>query len=212
MSSTVSPAILSQAVVDKAMQWIGVPYLYGGGRGSAASARLNGVDCSGLVYQVFTALGINPGGDTVSQMNNPAAQAIPDLASAQAGDLVFFGKPTGGTQEHVGIYIGGGMMIDAPHTGTTVGVHAVSGYGPILGIRRLTGGIANAGLPDGSATGYADTSTTSTDSTSSTVTGASNTFARLSVAIVGVALALSLVGLGIHSGIKQSKKKGPAPT
>ena len=42
---------------------------------------------------------------------------------AMAGDLVFFGSPA----HHVGIYIGGGMMIHAPHTGAVVGTGSVAG-------------------------------------------------------------------------------------
>jgi cell wall-associated NlpC family hydrolase len=45
-----------------------------------------------------------------------AVSAHVPIASLQPGDLVFFGTDL----HHVGIYVGGGMMIDAPHTGTVV--------------------------------------------------------------------------------------------
>jgi cell wall-associated NlpC family hydrolase len=51
-------------------------------------------------------------------------------ADAQPGDLVFFGSPA----YHVGIYIGGGRMIAAPHTGTVVQIQAV--YGGVSGYGR----------------------------------------------------------------------------
>lgn len=203
-----TPGLAGSAIIAQTEQWLGVPYTYGGGRGTAASARLNGVDCSGLVYQVFTALGIDPGTDTVSQFNNPAAVTVPDLAAAQPGDLVFFGSPAGGTQEHVGIYLGGGAMIDAPHTGATVRVDQVSGFGPILGIKRLSGGVAAAGLTDSPTGSTVDPVVTTAASSSS---GLGSSITRLLVGLVLLGLALALVGLGVHAGTKAPAQKDPQP-
>jgi hypothetical protein len=205
----VGAGVTGAAIVNGAMQWIGVPYLYGGGRGSAASARLNGLDCSALVYQVFMALGVNPGTDTVSQFNNPAAVTVPSLAAAQPGDLVFFGSPAGGTQEHVGIYLGANTMIDAPHTGTTVGVHSIAGYGPILGIKRLTASVGT-GLPAGTdpTTGAVLDATSATDTSSSSSIG--TTISRLLIGLVCLGLALALVGLGVHTSVKTTAKGAAA--
>ena len=50
---------------------------------------------------------------------------------AQAGDLVFFYSPI----SHVGIYVGNGMMIDAPNTGTVVRLKAVN-WGNVVGVSR----------------------------------------------------------------------------
>jgi cell wall-associated NlpC family hydrolase len=50
---------------------------------------------------------------------------------AQPGDLVFFYSPI----HHVGMYVGGGMMIDAPHTGATVRLVAVK-WGSVVGLAR----------------------------------------------------------------------------
>ncbi len=69
----------------------------------------------------------------VALPHNAAAQQsmlhYVSAADAQPGDLVFYGNPAG----HVGIYIGGGRMIAAPHTGDVVKIQAVysgvSGYG-----------------------------------------------------------------------------------
>src|SRR6185312_5516760 len=60
------------------------------------------------------------------------------LADARPGDLVFFGTPP----HHVGIYAGDGQMIDAPHTGSTVGLHKV--WGTPSAIRRVLPAAAEA--------------------------------------------------------------------
>jgi cell wall-associated NlpC family hydrolase len=59
----------------------------------------------------------------VAQDQFDAGPAVPAGGSLLPGDLVFFGSgPTG--VSHVGLYIGGGLMIDAPHTGAFVRVEA----------------------------------------------------------------------------------------
>ncbi len=64
---------------------------------------------------------------------------VDSLADAQPGDLVFFAGSDGSASSpgHVGIYIGNGEMIDAPHTGTSVQVQAVSSAGPVVAIRQV---------------------------------------------------------------------------
>ncbi len=95
-------------VISIASRYLGVPYVYGG-----ASPR--GFDCSGLTMYVYGLLG-------VSLPRSAAAQygATTRIARSQAvpGDLVFFF--TGGSVTHVGIYLGGNMMLAAPHTGDVV--------------------------------------------------------------------------------------------
>lgn len=206
--SVLSAPLAGSAIIAQAETWLGVPYLYGGGRGSPAQARLNGVDCSGFVYQVFTALGIDPGTDTVSQFNNPNAVDVPSLAQAQPGDLIFFGSPVGGTQEHVGIYLGGGTMIDAPHTGATVRLDRVAGFENLLGIRRLTGALpAAAGVAtDPGSQPQPSLDSTTLDSSSSSP-GAS--LGRLFAEIVAVALALALVAAGVIQASKPKPQAAP---
>jgi hypothetical protein len=58
---------------------------------------------------------------------------VDSIADAQPGDLVFF-EPSASGPGHVGIYIGNGQMIDAPHTGTDVRIQAV---GQPIAIRRI---------------------------------------------------------------------------
>jgi cell wall-associated NlpC family hydrolase len=104
------------AAVQYAYAQLGKPYYYGG-------AGPNSFDCSGLTMRAWGAAG-------VALSHNAAAQqsSIPQvsLGAMQPGDLVFFGSPA----HHVGIYIGGGRMIHAPHTGTVVQITSLSSYPP----------------------------------------------------------------------------------
>jgi cell wall-associated NlpC family hydrolase len=105
-----------------ALQYLGVPYVWGG-------ASPSGFDCSGLVMYVYAQLGISLPHYTVSQWG--VTQPV-SLSEAQPGDLIFFNG-----LEHVGIYLGGGQMVDAPHTGSVVRVDSIYGFGSIDGARRV---------------------------------------------------------------------------
>jgi cell wall-associated NlpC family hydrolase len=104
-------------VVAIAQRYLGVPYVWGG-------ASPSGFDCSGLVMYVYAQIGISlPHGATAQQsMSTP----VP-LSALQAGDLVFFGGPS--FSHHVGIYVGGGIMINAPHTGAVVSYASIASFG-----------------------------------------------------------------------------------
>lgn len=131
---------LGAAAVGLARTFEGVPYLWGG------TDPKKGLDCSGLVQLVYRRLGVTL--PRTSQEQQRAGTEVP-LSAAQPGDLVFFGEPA----HHVGIYVGDGMMIDAPRTGSTVGVHKIAGYGKVSHVRRLgtpggataSGALATAG-------------------------------------------------------------------
>ncbi len=105
-----------------ALQYLGVPYVWGG-------ASPSGFDCSGLVMYVYAQLGISLPHYTVSQWN--ATEPI-SMSQLQPGDLVFFNG-----LGHVGIYIGGGEMVNAPHTGSVVRIDNIYGFGSIDGARRV---------------------------------------------------------------------------
>jgi cell wall-associated NlpC family hydrolase len=111
-------------VVGIAMQFLGVPYVWGGSSPS-------GFDCSGLVVYAFGQMGISLPHSTYSLWNVGVAVPYSDL---QAGDLVFFNG-----LGHMGIYMGGGMFIHAPHTGDVVKVSAMSGWysSTYVGARRI---------------------------------------------------------------------------
>ena len=104
-----------------ALQYLGVPYRYGGASPSG------GFDCSGLVMYVYAQLGISLPHYTVAQWN-----ATEPVSSPAPGDLVFFNG-----LGHVGIYIGGGKFVDAPHTGSVVRIDSMSGFGGYDGARRV---------------------------------------------------------------------------
>ena len=100
-------------VVANATRYLGVPYRWGG------TDPATGLDCSGFVQQVYEDLGVEL--PRVSRDQARAGTAVPDLASARAGDLIAFGDPV----DPIGIYIGHGRMIVAPRTGDVVKVQDV---------------------------------------------------------------------------------------
>ena len=141
----------SDGAVAIALQYLGVPYQWGGG------SPTTGFDCSGLVQYVFAQLGIALPHNTVAQWNSPSAVPVP-RNQLQPGDLVFFNG-----LDHVGIYIGDGNFIDAPHTGAFVRIDSLRGgweRAHYDGARRILG--ASFGNPFGT-TAFAsnDTSFTS---------------------------------------------------
>ena len=98
-------------VVDIALQYLGVPYVWGG-------ASPSGFDCSGLVVYVYGQLGISLPHYTGSLWQLGSAVSRDEL---QAGDLVFFNG-----LGHMGIYMGGGQFVHAPHTGDVVKISSLS--------------------------------------------------------------------------------------
>ena len=102
-------------VVAIAQRYLGVPYVYGG-------ASPSGFDCSGFTMYCYAQIG--KGLAHGATMQQKASTPVP-LSALQPGDLVFFGSA--GYSYHVGIYVGGGSMIHAPHTGAVVSYGSISG-------------------------------------------------------------------------------------
>jgi cell wall-associated NlpC family hydrolase len=107
----------SGSAVSIAMQQVGVPYQWGG------EAAGKDFDCSGLVQYAFGQAGVKL--PRVAQDQYNATQKVPQGQAVQAGDLVFFGSSTSSIT-HVGIALGNGMMLDAPHTGAKVRVESMA--------------------------------------------------------------------------------------
>ncbi|MEV6796403.1 bifunctional lytic transglycosylase/C40 family peptidase [Streptomyces sp. NPDC051320] len=139
-------------VVEAALSQRGVPYSWGGGNskgpsrgvccspGGKSGESISGYDCSGLMMYAFAHAGLE----------------LPHLASAQAGfgkripassgagalhigDMVFFAYAPGrdSTIYHVGLYVGGGQMVDAARPGTTVRLDPVTAMSGFAGGARL---------------------------------------------------------------------------
>lgn len=106
MSSTAG-----QAAVEVARRYLGVPYVWGG-------TSPSGFDCSGLMQYCYKELGYSINRVADAQMRNGIAVSREDLAP---GDLVgFYSSPGSGYVSHIGMYVGDGIMIHAPHTGDVV--------------------------------------------------------------------------------------------
>jgi cell wall-associated NlpC family hydrolase len=108
-------------VISIAMRYLGVPYQWGGARPKT------GFDCSGLVQYVFARLGVPLVHYAAAQWHSAGGVWVPP-DRLQAGDLVFF-IGSDGTRKapgHVGIYLGDGYLIDAPHTGTVVRIDSLN--------------------------------------------------------------------------------------
>jgi cell wall-associated NlpC family hydrolase len=108
-----------------ALAYLGVPYLWGG-------ATPSGFDCSGLVSYVYAQLGVSLPHFAAAQWLYGAAVPVESL---QPGDLVFFDK-----LDHVGIYLGDSLFIDAPHTGAFVRIDSLDEkwyHKKYVGARRI---------------------------------------------------------------------------
>ena len=109
---SVAPSSKYQGVVGIAMQYLGIPYRWGG------ASPETGFDCSGFIMYVYAKLGVSLPHYAAAQYNYGVPVGKEDL---QPGDLVFFDG-----LGHNGMYIGGGQFIHAPHTGDVVKISGLS--------------------------------------------------------------------------------------
>jgi cell wall-associated NlpC family hydrolase len=112
-------------VVKYARKLLGVPYVYGG------SSPSSGFDCSGFTSFVYAHFGItlpHYSGAQFARGKRVSRQGL------RPGDLLFFDG-----LGHVGMYVGSGRFIHAPHSGTTVSIDKLTGWysGRYDGARRL---------------------------------------------------------------------------
>ncbi|MFC9331101.1 NlpC/P60 family protein [Kitasatospora sp. NPDC057015] len=109
--------------VAKAMSKQGAPYVWG-------ATGPSSFDCSGLMVWAYGQAGVTLPRTSQSQGN--VGVRVPSLAEAQPGDLVVYGSD----RHHVGMYIGNGLVVHAPHTGDVVKVMKADAM-PINTIRRV---------------------------------------------------------------------------
>ena len=124
-SPTGAPSSQYGGVVGIAMQYLGIPYRWGG------SSPSTGFDCSGFTMYVFSRVGVSIPRTVSTQYGVGVGVSRSEL---QPGDLVFFNG-----LGHVGIYIGGNQFIHSPHTGDVVKISAMTGYydSNYVGARRI---------------------------------------------------------------------------
>ena len=101
--------------VQIADRYLGIPYVWGGADPAV------GFDCSGLMMYVYAQLGIPLPHFSGYQWYSGKRVAPEDL---QPGDLVFF-EPGPRGPGHVGMYVGGGEFVQAPHSGDFVRISSL---------------------------------------------------------------------------------------
>lgn len=124
-ATTSAPPSQYSGVAGIAMRYLGTPYVWGG-------SSPGGFDCSGLVSYAFAQLGVSVPHSTYAIWGMGQAVSKDQL---EPGDLVFFDG-----LGHMGIYIGGGQFVHAPHTGDVVKVSSLgeSWYAQTyVGARRI---------------------------------------------------------------------------
>src|SRR3954466_6498618 len=104
---------LGNKVVKYAKHFLGVPYVWGG-------STPRGFDCSGFVRYVYAHFGVALPHSSYAQFGDGRRVS---RRSLRPGDLLFFDAVG-----HVGLYIGNGRFIHAPHTGTRVRVERLGGW------------------------------------------------------------------------------------
>ncbi|MBD8033709.1 C40 family peptidase [Solibacillus sp. Sa1YVA6] len=111
------PKPTAQTIIKEAKRYLDLPYLWAG-------TSSWGYDCSGILYAVFRSHGIMIPRDSFYQATGGKAVAKKDL---KPGDLVFFAYNGGkGKVYHVGLYVGEGKMLHAPHYASKVKIESMN--------------------------------------------------------------------------------------
>ncbi|PNB77266.1 hypothetical protein C1X30_29405, partial [Pseudomonas sp. FW305-BF6] len=105
-SENEGPVATGNAIVDFAMKYQGVPYVFGG-------TSPSGFDCSGFIWYVYSHNGYGFSRANVKSYWNMATK----ISSPQPGDLVFLENTYINGPSHMGIYIGGNKMVHAGSKG-----------------------------------------------------------------------------------------------
>jgi cell wall-associated NlpC family hydrolase len=117
-----APSPAARLAIQAAYSVLGTPYSWGG------ASPETGFDCSGLTMWAWAHAGVSL--PHSSELQYAVLPHVP-REELQPGDLVFFYSPI----HHVGLYIGGGRMIDAPHAGAVVAIRDVD-WGSFVGAAR----------------------------------------------------------------------------
>ncbi len=143
----VAPSQQAAGAIYFAQKQLGTPYLWGGNGTPEQNGRF---DCSGLTKAAYETVGIELPRVANDQYN---AGAHPSRAELLPGDLVFFSDDLTNSREirHVGLYVGGGYMINAPYTGAVIRFDKID-TPDYFGATRVTKDGA-AALPERAAAG-----------------------------------------------------------
>ncbi|MEU5087541.1 bifunctional lytic transglycosylase/C40 family peptidase [Streptomyces sp. NPDC021356] len=129
----VDPSEQAAGAISYAQSKLGTPYLWGGEGSAEQGGRF---DCSGLTQAAYRSVGI-----TLPRVANDQYNAGPHPQRDELlpGDLVFFSHDPADSRaiHHVGIYVGGGYMIDAPYTGAVIRFDPIDGS-DYFGATRVT--------------------------------------------------------------------------
>ncbi|MEV7145058.1 C40 family peptidase [Streptomyces sp. NPDC093084] len=125
--------------VQTAIRWalgqLGTPYQWGGtGTRSHGTDAMGRCDCSSLMQQAYKAAGVTLPRTTYTQVKDGKAVSVDAL---RPGDLLFT-EGTAAVPEHVGMAIGHGLIVHAPHTGDVVRITTLASWkSRILAARRV---------------------------------------------------------------------------
>lgn len=156
----------ARKILSSTIGQVGERYAWGGGHGPNSGPsfgiddpsdpdsqkygdrNLNGVDCSGLVRMGVTGVGQDIGdGNTNMQLTSPllttpqaqvwtGTAGDPARVGAQPGDLLYYGTSTTDTH-HVAFYLGNGVILEAPQSGSDVTLNLSTAHGDLVAVRRV---------------------------------------------------------------------------
>lgn len=124
-----------QTAIHWALGQLGTPYQWGGScADSHGPDPMGRCDCSSLMQQSYKAAGVTLTRTTYTQVKEGKPVSVDAL---QPGDLVFT-EGTAEVPEHVGMVVGQGLIVNAPHTGDVVRLATLASWKPqILAARRV---------------------------------------------------------------------------
>lgn len=126
-----APTPAAAAAIRAALSKLGAPYQWG-------ASGPDRFDCSGLTSWAYAQAGVTLPRTSRGQWS---AGPHPTLADLAPGDLLFWGTnpATPATIHHVALYLGGGRMVAAPHTGAVVSIRSVYATGYVGAVRPTSG-------------------------------------------------------------------------